>query len=241
MRKNLKLLPYLAAGLGLVGMGLRKWLYLTAPDEKNLLPLWHPLTLALWLLTAALAVTVLLAVRKEENIRGYHRNFHNAVPAAIGCFALALGLGGTAFLGDGGTVEMVVGLAGAASMVFVGVSRLQGKRPNYIFHALVCIFFAVYLVNCYRDSRGNPQLTDYAFIMFAIVGLMLFAYQQTAFDGGYGKRKSQLAWGLLSAYFCLVSLSDAENLLLCGCGALWCLTNLSSLTPEPRRGEWEVG
>ena len=56
-------LPLLAAGLGIVALGLRWALYAFAADSWGLLPAWHPLEIILWLLSAAVLVGIPLAVK----------------------------------------------------------------------------------------------------------------------------------------------------------------------------------
>ena len=236
----LRWLPVLTAGLGLVGLGLRQWLYAAALDEKELLVLWHPLAILLWAVTAGVVVMVPLCLRGTENLRGYHRNFPHGLSSALGCFALALVMGLELLLSFRGVspTERILGLAAAGGLILVGAERLQKKRPSPLAHGLVCVYFAVHLISQYRAWSGCPQLEDYIFPMLAGVGLMLFAYQQTAFDGGYGCRKVQLGTGMLTVYFCLVALS--EDLFLYGAGAAWVLSNLCCTRDEPAGNEQEV-
>ena len=71
--------------------------------------------------------------------------------------------------------------------------------------------------------------------MLGCVLLCLFAYQQTAFSVGLGKRRSQLFAGLAGAFFCFGAAALKMDALLYLTGGLWMLTNLCSLTPVPRR------
>ena len=242
MKNNsfLRWLPGLAVILGLTALGLHRALYAVALDGKNLLTLWHPLAIALWAVTAVTVILVPLTLRKTENLRGYHRNHPGGLPGALGCFLMAACLGVTILQGERMMAELVLGLGAIVGLVIVGLGRLRKKRPSYVYHALVCLYFALHLIGRYRFWRGNPQAEDYAFAMFACVALMLFAYQQTAFDGGYCSRRSQLTWGILSTYFCLAALSGGEEIPFYAGGALWSLTNLCSTAPVPGRGEQEV-
>ena len=243
-KKDYKLLPPAAAALGLLGLVLRKWLYVVGPDGRKLLPLWHPLEIALWAVTAAAVLLVLLSLRGLEPIRGYGRNYPDSMLPAVGCIVMGLGLGATVFLGwrDGsaGLTEELLGALGAVSLFLVAACRIQRKRPSWVLHSLVCVFFALHLISRYQAWSGNPQTQDYVFSLLSCVTLMLFAYHQAAFDAGCGHRRSQVSWGLLSGYFCLVALSSTENDMLYGTGAIWCLTNLCTLAPPPRFGEREV-
>lgn len=239
-----KLLPGAVAALGFIGLVLRKWLYIAGPDGRKLLPLWHPLEIALWAVTAAAVLLVVLSLRRLEPIRGYGRNYPDSMLPALGCIVMGLGLGATVFLdwraGESGIAEQLLGVLSAVALFLVAACRIQRKRPSWVFHALVCVYFALHLISRYRAWSGNPQTQDYVFSLLSCVALMLFAYHQSAFDAGCGHRRSQVSWGLLAGFFCLVALSSTENIMLYGTGVIWCLTNLCTLAPPPRFGEREV-
>ena len=56
-----------------------------------------------------------------------------------------------------------------------------------------------------------------------------------AFDVGLGRRRMQLATGLMAAYLGYAALSGSGYLILYfGC-AVWALTDLCSLTPKPKQ------
>ena len=58
---------------------------------------------------------------------------------------------------------------------------------------------------------------------------------RTAFDAGMGRRRMQLATGLMAAYLGYAALSGSGYLILYfGC-AVWALTDLCSLTPKPKQ------
>ena len=237
-RTEQKLLPAAAAVLGLLGLALRKWLYIAGPDGRKLLPLWHPLEIALWAVTAAVILLVVLSVRKLETFRDSARNYPDSMLPALGCIVMALGLGTTVALwwknGGASPADLVLGAVSAAAMAFAAVCRIQRKRHSWAFHGLVCLFFALHLISRYRAWSGNPQIQDYVFTMLACVAMMLFAYQQAAFDAGCGHRRSQLRTGLLAGYFCLVALSATEDLVLYASGAVWSFTNLCTTVAGDR-------
>ncbi len=222
-----KNLPILALVLGAVGFVLRMGLYLTALDSKNLLLRWHPLEIALWLVTAAAFALMFLGTRKtcESEPRP-------SVAAALGALAVALGIGVSVFLigSDlGGTLGLVWKATGGLSvtaMILVAKARWQGKEPFFLLHGIVCIFFAIHMVGCYQGWSSNPQIQDYVFTLLSSVGLMLFAYQQTALDADTGNVRLQRLFGLLAAFCCLVALSGTEYPLLYLTGGIWTMTNL---------------
>lgn len=235
-----KNLPALTLGLGVLGFLLRWLLYRVGVDEKNLLISGHPLEILLWLLTAASAGLTAAVVWKLDGSSRYADNFRPSMESAAGAFILAVGISVT-LLGDGKAfitlekVRQAAGCLAVASLVMVGISRSRGKRPLFVYHGLVCVFFAVHMVSRYQTWSGDPQLQDHVFNLLACVTLSLFAFHQAAFDVGSGKRRMQLAMGLLAVYTCLAALANTEHWLLYLTGAAWAITNLCSLTPVPRR------
>ena len=242
MKINLKSthLPMLVLGTGGLCFVLRWLLYRVAVDEKNLLLSGHPLEVVLWLLTAAVAAVTVAAVWKLDGSNRYVDNFRPSVEAAAGAFLLAVGIGITLLMMGKGESKLewlrtIVGWLAAVSLVPVGISRFQGKRPFFVFHSLVCVFFGIYMFSSYRTWSGNPQLQDDVYELFAGVTLTLFGYYQAAFDVGSGRRRMQLAMGLLAVFSCVTALPHTEHWVLYLTAAIWAATNLCSLKPVSRR------
>ena len=233
-------LPILVLGISGVCFALRWLLYRVAVDEKNLLLSGHPLEVVLWLLTAAVAAVTVVAAWKLDGSNRYADNFRPSVEAAAGAFLMAVGIGITLLMmGKAGSklewVRTGVGCLAAVSLVPAGISRFQGKRPFFVFHCLVCVFFGIYMFCSYRGWCGNPQLQDDVYELFAGVTLALFSYYQAAFDVGSGRRRMQLAMGLLAVFSCITALAHTEHWVLYLTATIWVATNLCSLTPVPRQ------
>lgn len=238
---NIHRLPYLILGSGCLGAALRLWMYATAVDEKGLLitgNIQH--TLALILSAAVVAATV-AAVWKLDGSNRFAANFPpsrtgglSALLAAIGIVSVMLDMD-FAMMDTLDLIWLVLSILSLPCLAVTGLCRLQGKRPPFYLHGLICVFFCIHLANEYRVWSGNPQIADCIFQLFACVGLALAAYYRTAFDVGMGRRRLQLGVNLLTAYFCFVSVTEPGfSLFYAGCG-LWCLTNLCALDPPPRR------
>lgn len=227
-----KRLPILIALLGVMGLMLRKGLYAVALDGKNLLLSGHPLEWLLWLVTAAAFGLILLGVRNRKGSNLYEENCQPSLPAALGAVAMAVGIGVSVFLtgpdisGTLGLVWKITGGLSVTAMILVAKARWEGKQPIFLLHGIVCIFFAIHMVGCYQGWSRNPQIQDYVFTLLADLGLMLFGYQQTAFDADSGNPRLQRLFGLLTAYCCFVALSGTEYPLLYLTGGIWALTNL---------------
>lgn len=242
MKHNLKSisLPNLAAGLGAAAFLLRAGLYLLGTDEKGLLISGYPLDLLVWVVTAAAVVLTVIRVYPLDGSPRYADNFSPDTGAAIGCFALAGGILVSVITGWNAWMRLdlirnVCGLLAIPAIIRVAFCRWQGKRPFFAFHAITCLYLTLYAVSHYQVWSSRPQLQDYFFSMAGAVLLTLFAYYQTAFDVGMGKRRMQLVTGLLAAFFCMTAAATGEDLLLYAGGAVWALTNLCSLTPIKRR------
>lgn len=232
-------LSILAAGLGAAALVLRTAMYLLAADHKGLLIPAHPLNMLVWAITAAAAVLIAAAVFRLDGSELYEHNFAPSAAAAIGCFALAGGIGVSVIMSLGGFARLdmirnLFGVLAIPALIRVGLNRWKGKQSFFLLHAVVCLYLILYAVSHYQNWSSLPQLQDYFFAVIASCLLSLSAYQQTAFDVGLGKRRMQLGTGLLGAFFCIASLAGGSDPLLYLGGAVWCLTGLCHLTPVPK-------
>lgn len=238
---NYKYLPYLILGLGGLGMVLQSLLLLLYTDSKGLLPSGHFLHILAWLIGIAAIVLTVVTVIGLNGPNRYNANFPASVTGAVGSFLAAAGIAvSILFYGDSigdflSIAWRILGFLSILALVFTGICRLQGLRPAFFFHAAVCLFFALHLVCRCRSWSSEPQLERYSFALFACIGLMLTAYYRAAFDSGIGRRRMQLAAGLLTCFFCLASIPCADDPLLYLTGAVWAITNLCVLTPPRRR------
>ena len=224
-----KILPLAVPVLGLGAAALRWALYALGPDEKNMLPLWHPLQILQWVVVAAAAAGILAFAgsrERTEPARG---------PAAgAGCLAMALALGVTA-LGAGG-IYRILGLGAALCMLAAAWLCLRGGSTGGALHAVVCLFLAFHLVTRYRAWSGIAQMEDYVLPMLGSLTLMLFAYQQAALHAGVGRADHVNPAGLLACLFCLSAVTHTETPLLYAAGALWTVTNLPGEGKEEQEG-----
>ena len=246
MKPNTKHLPLLCAGLGILTAVLRLVQASFGTDHKGLLILWHPLDLLVWAVTAATVILVVFTVRKLDGSNLYTDNFGPATPAAIGCTALMGGIAAVVSVAPNifirlEVIRMYLGMLALPALLWVGVCRIQGKRPFFLFHGAVCLYLVIHTVSHYQSWCARPLMQSFFFPMAASIFLTLFAYYQTAFDVELGNRRMQLGTGLLGTFFCLTAAAGGEDLMLYLGGAIWMLTNLCSLTPvstpEPEKKE----
>lgn len=241
MRKFSMAVPVLAAA----AYGLRRALYSVAVDEKNLLAAGHPLEIALWAVVLAGALLIAGVVWKLDGSNVYEDNFGASAPAALGHFLLAYVIGMMVLLNDfQGTDQIALLqriLAGVSvpGLIWGGIRRLRGKMPFFGIHVALCLFLLLYLISWYQSWSGNPQLQDYMFDLLAAVALILFSYQCAAFEAGVGRRRMQLAMGLLSVLLCGGALVGSENPGIYAAGLFWAATDLCRLAPPPKKEEVE--
>lgn len=224
----IKLLPLAAGALGLM---LRVVLFATGTDEKGLLVSGHWAGKSLWLLTAAMIASLFVLTRTIQGPRRYRESHPASFAACAGAAAAAIAIVRTAAaeFRTQPFLFTILGLAAAVCLLAIAFCRLQPRKPHFLLHAVVCVFFAIRMVNQYRNWNSDPQVLDYAFYLGAYIVLMLTAYQHAAFDAGIGSHQAVWFTGLLAAYLCLVSLpSSVDTWLLLGCG-IWSFTNLTSL------------
>jgi len=239
------LLPPAVLVLSIAAYILRRALYATAVDAKNLLLPGHPLEVLLCMVVLFGAALIVFTVRKLDGAQDYEDNFTPSSPAALGhalmgCTVLMMAL--LYQLPLGGTVSLVwkvLGILCGPAMIWGGFCRMKGRKPFFGIHAAVCLFLLLYLVSRYQDWSGNPQLQDYVFELLALVCLTLFSYQCAAFEVGTGNRRMQLATGLLALLLCGAANLRAQVPALYFSGLIWTATDLCRLDPPPKKDEVE--
>lgn len=238
---KLSALPFLILGAGGTGLVLRVLLYTLATDSRGLLPRYHPLHVITLLLTSAIAVGLVVVLRKLNGSNSYRKNFPASTPAAAATLFSAGWLLLVAFSllkRAAGALDFLLAVLAFLSvpcLVLTGIFRFQGRRPHFLLHAVIFLFYALYMVCQYRVWSANPQLPDYIFHIFACVFLTLSAYFHTAFDVGVGKRRMQLYCGLMAAYLCFLALVGSGDGRFYFGGGVWALANLCPLEPPKRR------
>lgn len=224
--------------LGLAANVLRALLYRVAVDEKNLLVPGHPVEMALWAVVLAAAALVVLTVRKMGGSGNYADNFGPSARAATGNLVMGIILLGMVLTGRPGVAQgmgkawRLLGLVASLGFVWSAWLRWKGRKPFFLARVAACLFLLLHIVTYYQHWSGNPQLQDYIFDLLAVVLLTLFSYHTALFEVGMGKRRMQLATGLLACLLCLTALSGSEYFALCLGGAYWSVSDLCALEPK---------
>lgn len=224
---RLKLLRTTALSAGLLGMTLRTLLYATAIDHKGLLIAGHWATWSILILTGLVLILMLAISWKAQGPSAYED-----------CFPRSFFQGTTSLLVAGiiamesiplfsttrdilGVLTSVFGVASGAAMLVVAICRFFGKRPFFLCHSILCVFFALHMVSQYRHWSSDPQLMNYGFYLVAFICLMLTSYFLAGFDANMVNRRALWFFSMAAAYFCCLAMPESgEAALLIAC-ALW--------------------
>lgn len=237
---QLKLILPACGGLALA---LRVLLFATGVDEKGLIVAAHPAWIGMLLLTAVAAAVIALSLRTLRGPAEYQAGFPRSPIGAAGCGLGAVSAALAAFghfrtgpiLSYPNLLPMLsfylsgaVMILAAAAFALVAFCRLGGRKPSFLLHCLICVYFAARLLELYQTWSFDPQLADYCFQLLACIALTMTAYQLALFDLDKGSHRKLWAWGLAAVYLCILCLGTADDLLFLA-GGVWAFTNLSTL------------
>lgn len=235
-------LPVMMLIWGIAALVLRKTLYTTAVDIKGLLLRYHPLEIALVVLTIGVLIRILVAVRKLDTPGGYAEHSVSGILGAIGNVAAGAGILVTVLTaapGMGGYLETIwryLGLAAPVCLLLAGIARLLGKKPFFLLYVVVCLFFVLHIVTHYQFWSGDPQLQNYIFTLLGTMALMFFAFYSATLEAGCGSPRIRLGMGLAAIYLCTAELARSYCPALYFGSILWVLTELVN-TVSPSEGE----
>ncbi len=221
---------------GVAGMLLRLVMMIYGCDTKGLLSSGHFSIVACWVIALGYLAGLVFGVRGLGE-RGSYEQLFSASPLCGGVGIAAGGMLAAVSLTDTFVAIKILGVIAGACMVYTGVCRFSGKKPYYMFHFMVCLFFIVKLVLNYRGWSADPQLQDYAFQMLACVLLMLAAYYRASADAGCTDPRKLAFTCLAACFMCVVSLSDPETPLYYGACGLWALGSVGRLEPIQRESK----
>lgn len=231
---------FLALLLGIAAAAARGLLYLLAVDEKGLLVHGHPLGLLLGVLSVAAVVPACMQLSGKKASGKLEDNFASGMAGAAGCAAMAAGIALTLLEGNDLLRSNLVllwnvsGILACLGLLWAALSRAKGKKSFLLVPALVCLFLGLHMVSRYQSWSGEPQAMDWVFSLLGAVGLTLCAYQLAAFSADAGHRRSFLAEGGLTVFFCCAALPHTDYFWLYLGGLVWVLTTLWEMTaPVP--------
>lgn len=221
------LMKALIGASGILGLVLRSVLYTAGVDRKGLLVTGYWSGTAVWLLTSAVALILLLWCRRLTGAHAFPASPFAAAGAALAGIALVLCPVAQVPSPVFAILEPVLRYAAAASLMAVSYYRFRRKQPFFLLHCCVCLYLALRLVCQYRVWSADPQIQNYAFYLGAHVALMVTAYQFAALDAGLGSLGKLWGAGLAAVYLSTVSIAGSEEPFFLICFALWIVSNLS--------------
>ena len=236
------ILPYYTVIAGAVAFLLRLWLQVTGIDEKGLLTPHHIAAILLYVVTALFLAGLVLCVRPLNRVSRYKKLFPESMVSCVGCVLAAAGILYTALeqafrQPDILTILSAVAAAGAAvCLVRIGMFRHKGKRPSYLLHAVVTVYFMLQLICQYRHWSPEPQFLLYFFPLLSSVFLALTAYQSTCLDAKQGSRWQYAFFNQAALFFCFIALISEYWVFYLAMG-LWTGTNLCSMGISRRHSE----
>ena len=200
MKKYLRpqLLPPLTAILGILLLLCRTWLQLGGIDEKGLYISGHTADTISFLLLGIGILGIWLCVRGVSDFAAPKKRFPPSLTGAIGCIAGGVSIVLTGILEKPQQTDivwllsLVTGCIACVCLLVIGYGRLKGRKPHYLLHCAVTVYFVVHLVSKYRSWSSEPQLQVFFFPLLAGVFLTLAAYQQVRAAGNITGSSSML-------------------------------------------------
>lgn len=236
-----KFLKILVPAAGLVACGMRIALYATGFDGRSLLIQNHWARIGLLVLTGAVGAVLLLLGWQISGSEDYRDARPKAGPSFLGSLIASLALAFTCGMEFGAFPSVmhialwVLGVTAALCFGFISICRRRGKKPNFLLHSVICVYFALRTVVLYRTYSSDPMTQGYTFYLMAYVALMLSAYHHAAFDVGMGKHRWLWITSLAAVYLCCAAVVNCPDALLLAACALWAFTNLTNLSVRLRR------
>ena len=230
-------LPILVPLASILALALRLWTMGGGPNSEGL---YAPQPLA-WALLALVTVLTLAGIftltRRLKNPGRYADNFPASPLGAVGCVAGSLGILFSALTTLFAAQDLlskltgILGLVSTLALLLTAVARFRGAKPNFVFHVVTCLYFALRIFDCCKHWSNVTQIGAFLFQFLASICVMLASYQLCCFDVNLGNRPSSLLWSLSGVYFCVLALPMGENIYFYAGMLLWLMLNLCSLRP----------
>lgn len=113
-------------------------------------------------------------------------------------------------------------LSGAA-MVVLGLMRMTGRKPLFVFSGILCLFYMLMLIRSYRHWSADPQLHTYCFQLLAMVLMLLCSFHRTCCDAGVIQRRKLLFTAMTAVVCSAAALSSGFQPGFFLASALWAL------------------
>lgn len=150
--------------------------------------------------------------KEPEFARVFGRELPDLTGSGLGAALLLIGcvLGATAESGIARWIY-VLGAAGALGLLRAATLRYAGKCPTAALHVPSVVFYIAKLFYDYRHWMVDPAITDYCFMLLAMICFMLAGYHAGAFCFDRGSRRTLLFFSMGGVYYGGLSLAGADG------------------------------
>lgn len=211
---DLSRISYVTLGAGILGIGLRLWLYATGVDQKGLLLENHPAGILSFVLTAVFFAWLFWLVKGNKlSVKGNTRVA--SIVAAAGCMVAGVAVGAAGireYIADGAALSlmtMAVCICAGVALIYVGLCRLQCRKPAQAAHVVMLVAFILLLISHYRSWSKEPQLQAYFFTFMAGMFLLFSVFCRAVWDM-QNKGLNQMVYASQAALFlcCMSVMGD---------------------------------
>ena len=242
--RNQILLFVPTAAAALTALGLHRYMMDNCIDDMGLLIGGNLPGKLLWVLTIGFCGYLLILLSTLGGRGSYADNF----PRNAMCGLLMAAAGGVLLLSareltvvpDAGVPVQTQALASfmvvltdsamavlpwlsGAAMVVLGLMRMTGRKPLFVFSGILCLFYMLTLIRSYRLWSADPQLHAYCFQLLAMVLLLLCSFHRTCCDAGVIQRRKLLFTAMTAVVCSAASLSSGFQPGFFLASALWAL------------------
>lgn len=207
--------PLCLFAVGILGLGLRIWLFTAGIDEKGLIRSDHPANYILPVLAAAVLATLYFHSKPLSCPSDYKLLFPSSAAAAIGNWTAGAGtlyFGISHFIVSKAYLLLLATAIIAVCFACLGYLRLKGFRPACLFHAVTTLFFTGFLLIQYSGWNTTPQLGRHLYEVFACLFLMFAFYYRAKLDAEMQDFRKYIFCNLAVLFFCCLSLTDQNRL-----------------------------
>lgn len=244
MKRSTKnaILPWAAPVLGGLGF-LSMWvLQHYGTDDRGLLNPAHGSAIALWVLTALMAGSLVYLLYGVEDTPNFRRLFPDSYLAAAGTLCAAIGILATVI--DSLTameepvriLSGVLKIAAGVALIYLAWCRWKNVRGTFMAWAVAAAYMLLRILFEYRSWSAQPELLRFFFPLLASVCITLAMYHRTAFEVKMGSRIQFLFFSQMGAFFCLVALQETHAPFYAGM-AIWAMTDQCSLKNRKKKPE----
>ena len=228
---GLGLFPGFPLFTGMLGFGLRCWLF-SSVDSNGLLPENHIAGILSLILLALTLAVCLIGVKKAASSESYHSLFPTSALSAIGTAIGALGIGYAAITERSsapmGMLLLILGILSCGALLFAAFCRYKGTCPNCLLYGLVAVYLMLRtLVSC-RVWGSETQLQMYLFQLLASVFMMVACYYRAELSIRPGNCRRYVFFSQAAVFCCCLCLPLQDWLFYLSVG-LWLAADFCTL------------